>query len=42
LKNEIKKIKLTLEKIKDQINVISRENDFLHDMIEYTAKEEAI
>jgi hypothetical protein len=42
LKSEIKKIKATLEKLKDQINIFTRENQFLHDMIEFSSGEEEL
>jgi hypothetical protein len=37
-KQEIKRLKTNVEKLKDQINVITRENEFMKSIIDYTKK----
>lgn len=38
IKSEIKKLKINSEKMKEQLNMLDRENDFLKEMMEYTLK----
>lgn len=38
MKSEMKKQKNNIEKTKEQINIMSREDDFLKEMIEFTCR----
>jgi hypothetical protein len=37
-KGELKRMKMNVDKLKDQINIVNRENEFMTSMIEYTKK----